>query len=150
MRFALDSNILVYAFIRDDEVKHQIASRIVIRSAELDAILPAQVLGEFLNVIRRKHPKHFEAATAQARRWQATLLVSDTSGDHMVSGAQLALRHKLQFWDAVIWQVARADHAVLFLTEDLQDGLYVNGMRVMNPFEPGNSAALDELLAESS
>ena len=52
-RFTIDSNVLVYAFIRSDLRKHKIAAEIMYRAMGLDAVLTAQVLAEFLNVIRR-------------------------------------------------------------------------------------------------
>lgn len=150
MRFALDSNVLVYALIRDDDSKHAIASRLLIRSTELDAVLPAQVLGEFLNVVRRKHPEHFDIAIEQAVRWQETLSVLPTTDEHVVRGGKFASKHRMQLWDAIIWQVARSARASLFLTEDLQDGFAIDGMRALNPFNPKNGKTLESLLEEEA
>lgn len=147
MRFAIDSNILVYSLIRDDEAKHAVASRIMLQSMQLDAVVPAQALGEFLNVIRRKHPQHYDVSVEQAARWHTTLTILPTTGDHVIAGAAMAPRHKLQLWDAIIWQVARSGHAAVLLSEDLQDGLSVDGMRVLNPFVPKNESELDKLLS---
>lgn len=149
MRFAIDSNVLVYAFIRDDLRKHEIASEIMVRAMLLDAVLAAQTVAEFLNVVRRKHAQLFSEACAQARRWHTTFDVLDTSSEHVLNGAEFAARHRLQLWDSIIWHVARSAHAVLFLTEDLQDHLAVDGMRVLNPFEPANEAELKALLSSA-
>lgn len=146
MRFAIDSNVLVYAFIRDDPKKHETASEIMIRSMMLDAILAAQSIAEFLNVIRRKQPQFFNEARAQARRWHTTFELLDTTAQNVMDGAEFAARHKLQLWDSVIWQVARSAHAVLFLTEDLQDKLAIDGMKVLNPFATANRVELQKLL----
>ncbi len=145
MRFAVDSNILVYALIRADEVKHAIASGIMLRSMHSDAVVPAQAIGEYLNVIRRKHPEHYDMSADQAARWQTTLTILPTTGDHVIAGAAMAGKHKFQLWDAIIWQVSRSAHAAVFLSEDLQDGLRIDGMRVLNPFEPANESELNSL-----
>ena len=149
MRFAIDSNVLVYAFVRDDPRKHQIASEIMVRAMVLDCVLAAQTVAEFLNVIRRKQPKLFDEARAQADRWHAIFELLDTSGEHILHGADFAARHKLQLWDSIIWQVVRSAHAVLFLSEDLQDHLSLDGMRVLNPFEPANDGELQQLLSSN-
>ena len=147
MRFAIDSNILVYAFVRDDPRKHQIASEIMIRAMTLDAVIATQTLAEFLNVIKRKVPKLFGDACAQVRRWQTTFEPVDTTVQHVLAGADFAARYQLQLWDSIIWQVARSAHAVLLLTEDLQDHLSIDGMKTINPFEAANEAAINALLS---
>ena len=149
MRFAIDSNILVYAFIRDDPRKHRIASDIMVRAMLLDAVLAAQTVAEFLNVIRRKQPDLFAEARNQASRWHTTFDLLGTTAEHILKGAEFAARHRLQLWDSVIWQVVRSAHAVLFLTEDLQDHLAVEGMKVLNPFNPANGDELQGLLSSA-
>ncbi len=146
MRFAIDSNILVYALVRDDPQKHETASEIMVRAMVLDSVLAAQSVAEFLNVIRRKEPRLFDEARAQALRWQKTFELLDTTAQNIIDGADFAARYKLQLWDSVIWQVARTAHAVVFLTEDLQDGLAIDGMKVLNPFDAANAAELQNLL----
>jgi predicted nucleic acid-binding protein len=115
----------------------------------LDAVVAVQTVAEFLNVIRRKQPHLFDDALAQVRRWQDVFELVATTGDHIVSGADFSARFKLQFWDSVIWQVARSSHATLFLTEDLQDQATLEGMKVLNPFNPLNKAELDRLLSSA-
>ena len=148
MRFAVDSNILVYALDRTDSRKHEIASRVMKSAPLLDCVVPAQVLAEFLNVIRRKSPPYFEQACAQAERWIDILTMLETTSDHILQGAKFAARHKLQLWDSIIWQIARSAHAVLFLSEDLQDQ-QIDGMKIVNPFNPANDAELHALLSSA-
>lgn len=149
MRFGIDSNVLVYALDRTDRTKHEIASRVMKAAPLLDCVVPAQVLGEFLNVIRRKHPSSFEEASAQAGRWAEILTTVGTSSDHILNGAELARKHNLQLWDSIIWQVVRSAHAVLLLTEDFQDHLSIDGMKALNPFESSNEAELAALLSSA-
>jgi predicted nucleic acid-binding protein len=147
VRFSVDSNVLVYAFLREDDRKHRIASEVMIRAMLLDCVLTAQSIGEFLNVVRRKSADLFDEARAQAERWVETMQVADTSVADVVRGAEFAAKHKLQLWDGIIWQVARSAHAVLFLTEDLHDQLTLAGMKALNPFAPVNEAELNDLLS---
>ncbi|MBK1836494.1 hypothetical protein JHL17_03630 [Azospirillum sp. YIM B02556] len=54
--------------------------------------------------------------------------------------------HGIQFWDGMIWSVAkRAGSRVLF-SEDLQDGRELEGVRFLNPFAPVNASAVEEFL----
>ena len=147
MRFALDTNVLVYGFLRDDPAKHATAANILIRCDFADVVVPAQVLGEFLNVVRRKQPDRFIDAVSQVENWRTTWTILPTKDDHVVDGAALARSNKLQLWDAIIWQVAASAQARLLLSEDLQDHLTIDTMKVLNPFEAGNEAAVEQLFA---
>lgn len=149
MKFSVDSNILVYAFLRDDERKHAIASELMVRAMLLDCVLPVQTIAEFLNVVRRKRGEVFKESGEQAERWIETFQIIETGAAHVLSGAEFAAKHKLQLWDSIIWQVARSAHATLFLSEDLQDGLSIQGMTVLNPFIPANEAQLRALLSSA-
>jgi len=148
LRFALDSNILVYAFDRGDPARHKAAVAVVVRAMQLDCVLPAQVLAEFLNVIRRKQRAYFNEARAQAARWQKAFAVLETKGEDVLGGAELAARHDLQLWDAIIWCVASSAHSTVLLTEDMQDGFRAEGMCAIDPFRPGNARVLQVLLAD--
>lgn len=150
MRFSVDSNILVYAFLREDERKHRIASEVMIAAMLLDCVLAAQTVAEFLNVIRRKHAGLFGEARAQAQRWCETIQILETTGEDVIKGAEFSAKHRLQLWDSIIWQIARKSHAVLFISEDLQDQLSIGGMKVLNPFSAANEPQLQELLSSST
>ncbi len=149
MRFSVDSNVLVYSFLRDDERKHQIASDLMIRAMLLDCVLAAQTIAEFLNVIRRKRVDLFGEARAQARRWCETIKILDTAGEDVIRGADFSAKHRLQLWDSIIWQVVQRAHSVLFISEDLQDQLSIDGMKALNPFSTANEAELRHLLSST-
>jgi predicted nucleic acid-binding protein len=121
----------------------------MIRAMGLDAVLTAQVLAEFLNVIRRKHRELFDDAREQVDRWMTTISVVDTTSENVLKGADFAAKHQLQLWDSIIWHAARSAHAVLFLSEDLQDHIAIQGMTVLNPFDPANEAELHDLLSSA-
>ena len=147
MIFAIDSNVLLYAVDRDNADKRQIAHDIVVRGRALDAVVSSQTLGEFLAVVRRKHPTHFGGAVQLAEHWSLVFQIAWTGPDHMIAGAKLAAKHRLQFWDSVILEVARERGARVLLTEDMQDGATIGDVAILNPFRPDNRTRLDELLA---
>jgi predicted nucleic acid-binding protein len=146
VRVAIDSNILVYAFIRDDDERHQSAADLLGRAALVDAVLPAQVLGEFINVIRRKFAHYANEAADQVALWSATFIIAPTTEAEVLRGARFAIHHHLQSWDAIIWQAAVSAGADYLISEDMHDGLSIEGMTVIDPFNPTNGALLDVLL----
>lgn len=45
-----------------------------------------------------------------------------------------------------MWSVVRRAGARFLLSEDLQDGRELEGVRFLNPFNPANMAIIDEAL----
>lgn len=146
MRCTLDSNILVYAIDSGTADKHAVAFDLMARALKADFVLTVQALGEFLAVIRRKYPAHYDSAHAQAARWAQIFPVVPTEWSHISTASNFAARYRLQFWDCVIWQAARSAGASILVTEDLQDGLSLEGMAVVDPFKPGNRERLNKLI----
>lgn len=143
-RVALDSNLLVYAELEPESAKGRRSAELIARFAP-DGVIPAQVLGEFLRVVQRKAPDSFPEAMRQVDLYRATFLTPATSNEIVAEAAELALARRLQLWDAVICVAASRSGAGVLLSEDLQDGGMIGGLRVINPFSPGNAARLSAL-----
>ncbi len=147
MIVTVDSNVLVYALDRQERDKNERAADLIARLlGRSDVLLTAQALGEFVNVVRRKRPDQLEEAIAQARDWAILFHVVATTSDHLLAAIHFAERHRLQFWDSVIWQAARSAGADHLLSEDMQNGLSLEGMTVIDPFNPANRERLDAVL----
>ena len=53
----------------------------------------------------------------------------------LIGATRVEEEHQLSFWDALILEAARVGGAELLLTEDLQHGRMIEGVRIENPFE---------------
>jgi len=53
----------------------------------------------------------------------------------------------MQLWDCVVCVASAHAGAKALLTEDMQDGRILDGLRLINPFAPGNTEAIEALLA---
>lgn len=148
MTLAVDSNVLVYAIDVQDAERRAIAVEILRRAEHLDFLLPAQCIGEFLNVARRRRARLLPETIELATFWSALFEIAETTPAHLIRAYGIAERYKLQFWDSVILEVSRANGANVILTEGMQDGAVIEGVRLINPFLPHNRAALDALLAQ--
>ena len=146
MRFALDSNILVYAVDTGTPARHDIARHIVERALQADAVLVTQTIGDFLSVFSRKYPNQLVEARAAAALWVRLLPLADSTGDDVIASG-VALDHKLQYWDSLILVVAANAGAEYFVSEDMQNGMTVDGLTVVNPFNPANTTLIDLLLS---
>jgi predicted nucleic acid-binding protein len=60
--------------------------------------------------------------------------VVNASPAAVLHGLDLLALHQLSFWDALILQAARDSGCVQLLTEDMQAGAVIAGVRVVNPF----------------
>ena len=59
-------------------------------------------------------------------------------------------RHAIPFWDAMLWATVKAAGCRFLLTEDLQDGRDLEGVRFVNPFNAANDAVIDLVLPRLS
>ncbi len=131
-----DTNVLVYAYDRDEPTKRTRARQIMSelgRSGDLG--LSTQVLKEFYSVTtgRLRRPLTPEQASrAVAALAEYPVVVEDTA---LIRRAiALSQNADLAFWDALIVAAARRAKARILYTEDLQHGRDFDGLRVENPF----------------
>jgi predicted nucleic acid-binding protein len=133
----VDSNVVLYMFDRDDAAKRAIARRIVregITSGSLS--ISFQVVQEVLNVLTRKLqvPLSAEQAGHLLRTVLSELWHVMPSPEIYQRAMSLAERHGFRFYDAVIVAAALEAGCTRLLSEDLQDGQRIEGLRIENPF----------------
>lgn len=144
-RVALDSNILIYAELEPDSEKGKRAADVILGAAR-DGVISAQVLGEFLRFVQRRVPTSFEGAVRQALLYQTVFLTPPTTDAVINTACDLARAHRLPLWDCVVCVASAQAGAKVLLTEDMQDGRNVDGLRLINPFAAANTKAIDDLL----
>jgi predicted nucleic acid-binding protein len=144
-RVALDSNILIYAELEPESEKGKRSADLILRAAR-DAVIPAQVLGEFLRFIQRRVPTAFEDAIRQASIYRAAFLTPPTTDAIINKASELARAHRMQLWDCVVCAASAQAGAKALLTEDMQDGRIIEGLRLINPFNATNAEAIEALL----
>jgi predicted nucleic acid-binding protein len=62
------------------------------------------------------------------------------------TASALARAHGMQLWDGVVCAAAIAAGATVLLTEDMQDGRTIDGLRLIDPFAAGNAEAIEAVL----
>jgi predicted nucleic acid-binding protein len=144
-RVALDSNVLVYAELEADSAKGRRAADVIMRAAA-DAVVPVQALGEFLRVVQSRAPAAYAEAAIQAQIYRAVFLTPPTTEEVLTAAAELALTHRVPFWNGVVCAAAAGAGATVLLSESLPDGQIVGGVRIIDPFAPANEAELAALL----
>ncbi len=134
-RSFLDTNILLYIYDFTEPLKRDIARATVKRLVDSgQGIISTQVLGEFCAAGTRKMKMSPAFLWEHVLRFSSELQVISVTPEVVLEAARGAFAHRLSFWDAQLWAVARLHQIPLLLTEDFQDGAVLEGVRFLNPF----------------
>lgn len=131
----VDSNILIYAHDLDAGLKHQRAIDLLSKLwPSRSARLSTQVLQEFYVNTTEKIPKPLPRSIAREvvrsyTPWVEALVTPST----VLRASEIAEFAQLSFWDSMIVAAAEAVGADELLTEDLNDGQIIAGVRIRNP-----------------
>lgn len=136
MRTFVDTNIVLYAYDQSEAEKSAVAREIVSdlwRTRE--GLLSTQVLQElYVNLTRTLRvvmPR--SKARALIGRYGRWPVYAITTGD-ILEAAGLEQRHALSFRDALIVVAAVRSGADRIISEELQHGRMIGGVRIENPF----------------
>jgi len=129
-RIGLDTNVLAYAFT-ESSLKAQQAEALLGQRPWISV----QALNELVGVLQRKRALSWTEIDTVVETISALCVVADlTSQAHRVA-RQLTRRYPLRWWDALQVAVALDGGATTFFSEDVRDGLLVEGrLRIVNPF----------------
>lgn len=147
---ALDTNILVYAASsRDTSGRHEKALNLLQQLGASGAIVPLPVLGELLNVRRKKQFSPLTVLTHEIEIWTSAFDMVTPEYEDYLKAAEISDAFNLQYFDALILTVAARAGARMLLSEDMQDGLEVESLQVVNPFAADNETLLAEYFASA-
>lgn len=135
----VDTNILVYARDAGEPAKQARAMDVlrVLWKSRLGRV-SQQVLQEYYVTVTRKLKPGLPKE--EARDDIAALLAWRPlahSGSTLSKAWEIEDRFGLTWWDSLIVAAALANRCTLLLSEDLQDGQQIDGLRIQNPFAPG-------------
>ena len=131
----LDTNILLYTISREpaERAKKAVAIELLDRT---DAGLSVQVLQEFYvqatRPTRGDRISHADASDL-IEAW-TRFEVQPITLDVLMAALDIKQRHGLSYWDSAIVASALALGCRELYTEDMQHGLVINGLRLINPF----------------
>ena len=130
----LDTNVLVYTDDGGDRRRARLALAAVQEAIESrEGVLSTQVLQEYFSVTTRKLGTDPAVARRKVQLF-ATLEVVQVDVELILGAVDLHRLHALSFWDALILQAAGRAGCEVLLTEDLQAGRAISGLRIVDPF----------------
>lgn len=133
-RVFLDANVFVYAQDPASAKKQRVSREVIARlSAAGDGVISTQVLQEFYVAATRKLGVPPLAAKGILKTFAVfeTVQVSPTLIQEAVD---CSILNQLSFWDALILAAAAAAGCGVVLSEDLNPGQVILGVKVQNPF----------------
>lgn len=127
-----DTNVLLYLVLPDANKTERAAALL-----EKGGIVSVQVLNEFTVNVRRKLRQEWAVVDGFVQTITASCKVVPLTLETWQQGRHLAERYQLQVYDAMIAAAALQAGAKTLYSEDMHDGLLIEGrLNVCNPFAP--------------
>ena len=132
-----DTNILVYAFLPGDPLKMEQAQTLMGETVEsTTGVISYQVWQEFASVAIRKFKVKASALEVMEvfNALSQTMQTVQSSERLFAAAVRLWSTYSLAWYDALIVAAALEGRCDVLYSEDLQDGLEIDGLRIVNPF----------------
>jgi len=131
----VDTNILIYAHDIDAGKKHAVAKEILLGLwAERSGVLSTQVLQEFYVNVTRKIARPLPRESARLVVNSYAIWCEGTTAADISNAFRFEDLARTGFWDSLIIASALKSGAKRILSEDLNSGQKIAGMRIENPF----------------
>ncbi len=136
MTVFIDTNILVYAYDTDDPLKQKISQKILEDTIQNEngAISP-QIIGEFFVIVTRKikNPMRVKDVLGIIDILK-TMRVVELDFQLTVDAIKLHQKYLISYWDGLVIATAKFGECAKILSEDLQHGQIIDGIRIENPY----------------
>lgn len=134
-RTFIDTNVLIYAHDVDAKRKQETAKGILLELwSNRTGVLSMQVLQEFYVNVTRKIPWPVSKEFARLVVSTYTIWCIDTTPFEISAAFRIEDESRIGFWDALIVASAIKSGATRLLSEDLNSGQTISGVRIENPF----------------
>lgn len=128
----LDTNVLIYAFGKEDDERKTIAKEIITNCT----IISLQALNETVYVLSKKfkfQPAELEKVVAFIKQ---KFLVSDLNIEILELTLKITSRYGFSFWDSMMVAAAINNHCSILYSEDLHHSQIIEGkLQIINPFK---------------
>ena len=127
----LDTNILIYAFGKQDDARKQVAIQITTKCN----IISLQVVNETIYVLHRKFkfPNHELEKVADFIK--QNFVISDLNISTLNQTLKIVEKYGFSFWDSMMVAAALNNHCSVLYSEDLHHNQFIEGrLQIINPF----------------
>jgi predicted nucleic acid-binding protein len=133
-KYFLDTNFLVYLF-SENEIEKRDQCRNIFKNAgsNIHFVVSTQVLKEFTAAMIGKfkmQPMVAKSIIDDLNEFE----VIQTNTFLIKQAIDIHILHQLSFWDSLIICAAKSANCSLVLTEDMNDGQLIEGVKIQHPF----------------
>lgn len=133
----IDTNVFIYTFDAEDVRKRTLARELISEAIEhASGVISHQVVQETLNVLTRKARRQMAAPIAD--RFFAEMLAplwhASPRHETYLRALRVQSRYGYAFYDSLIIAAALEAGCDRLLSEDLQHGQQIEGLRIEDPF----------------
>ena len=134
VRSFFDTNVLIYADDKAAPAKQRQSLNLLAEHRRAKSgVVSSQVLQEYFVTVTKK--LHVDAAIARRKvELLAELDVATLGVPDILAAVDLHRLHSFSFWEALILRAAKQAGCSVLLSEDMQDGREIDGVRIVNPF----------------
>lgn len=133
----LDTNILVYAFDKDEKTKHEKA-KIILADCwnQQSGILSTQILQEFYVSLTSKIPNKLSINEAsEVIKELLSWTIYEIMTQDIITATEIQDQYGYSFWDSLVISMAQKSDAELLYSEDMQDGQKIGSLTIVNPLK---------------
>jgi predicted nucleic acid-binding protein len=134
VRSFLDTNVLVYAEDKRDPVKQKLAVSLILEHRrQRTGVVSLQVLQEFFVSVTKKLKLDVGIARYKVE-FHSRFEVAAPSVSDILASIDLHRLHGFSYYDALVLRMAKQAGCRILLSEDMQHGQDVDGLKIVNPF----------------
>jgi predicted nucleic acid-binding protein len=130
-KYFIDSNVILYCYMKDVENKAALALRLLNND---NCIISSQVVGEVCNNLKKKSGFSPDELKQVIGEFYNEFTVIPVEFDIYYKATELLNRFSLSFWDSVIVSAAILGGADILYSEDMQNELVIESVKIVNPF----------------
>lgn len=131
-RAFIDSNIWLYAFNKSDETKHLKSKKLISQATNIT--ISSQVVNEVSKNLLYKFRFTEDRIRSIVESMYESYTVLDISKTTIIKASELRERYNFSYFDSLIVSSALLYGCSVLYSEDMQDGLVVDGLKISNPF----------------
>ncbi len=132
--FFIDSNIWLYAFMDESSPKHAAAMALIQQNR---VVLSTQVVNEVCSNLIRKAGYTEPEIQQTIQNWVAIYPILDVTLPIIRQASVLRVAYRVSYWDSLILATAQDAGCSVVYSEDMQDGLRIGALTLLNPFKAG-------------
>lgn len=136
--FLVDSNILIYAYDKDESIKKKKAEELISKcfDAKINLTVSNQNLAEFVNVITKKAKLSFEQVKVEVKDIINSngFIKINYSSKTILAAIDIASEFKMSFWDSLLAATMRENGIFNIYTENAKD-FKMPWINAVNPFK---------------